>query len=96
MAHLLRSMIEWNHCGFDIWSREDGFFAEPWGNSHARRHHFHWNVSPKSPRLFLRIQQDNRTHEKGRPAGVGMGRKPPAWLQDGDVVEVGLEQIGTW
>ncbi|GAO15960.1 uncharacterized protein UV8b_02471 [Ustilaginoidea virens] len=31
----------------------------------------------------------------GTPAGVGMGRKPPAWLQDGDVVEVGLEQIGT-
>ncbi len=30
-----------------------------------------------------------------RPQGVGMGRKPPLWLKDGDVVEVGLEGIGT-
>lgn len=25
-----------------------------------------------------------------------MGRKPQAWLKDGDVVEVGIDQIGTW
>jgi len=31
----------------------------------------------------------------GTPQGVGMGRKPPLWLKDGDVVEVGLEGIGT-
>jgi 2-keto-4-pentenoate hydratase/2-oxohepta-3-ene-1,7-dioic acid hydratase in catechol pathway len=31
----------------------------------------------------------------GTPAGVAMGRKPPNWLQDGDVVEVGLEGVGT-
>lgn len=24
-----------------------------------------------------------------------MGRKPQYWLKDGDVVEVGLEQVGT-
>lgn len=30
-----------------------------------------------------------------RPAGVGMGRKPPLWLKDGDVVEVGLEGVGS-
>lgn len=24
-----------------------------------------------------------------------MGRKPPLWLQDGDVVEVGLEGVGS-
>lgn len=30
-----------------------------------------------------------------RPQGVGSGRKPPLWLKDGDVVEVGLEGIGT-
>lgn len=30
-----------------------------------------------------------------RPPGVGMGRKPPLWLQDGDVVEVGLEGVGS-
>ena len=30
-----------------------------------------------------------------RPQGVGSGRKPPLWLEDGDVVEVSLEGIGT-
>lgn len=31
----------------------------------------------------------------GTPQGVGMGKKPPVWLKDGDVVEVGLEGVGT-
>ncbi|CZR51224.1 related to bifunctional 4-hydroxyphenylacetate degradation enzyme [Phialocephala subalpina] len=31
----------------------------------------------------------------GTPQGVGMGRKPQVWLRDGDVVEVGLEGVGT-
>ena len=31
----------------------------------------------------------------GTPQGVGMGRKPPLWLKDGDVVEVSLEGVGT-
>ncbi|KAI9172025.1 Fumarylacetoacetate hydrolase domain-containing protein 2 [Paramyrothecium foliicola] len=31
----------------------------------------------------------------GTPPGVGMGRKPQVWLKDGDVVEVGLEHVGT-
>jgi len=31
----------------------------------------------------------------GTPQGVGMGRKPQLWLKDGDVVEVGLEDVGT-
>ncbi|KAH6604686.1 hypothetical protein Trco_006393 [Trichoderma cornu-damae] len=31
----------------------------------------------------------------GTPEGVGMGRKPQLWLKDGDVVEVGLENVGT-
>jgi 2-keto-4-pentenoate hydratase/2-oxohepta-3-ene-1,7-dioic acid hydratase in catechol pathway len=31
----------------------------------------------------------------GTPQGVGMGRKPQVWLQDGDVVEVELEGVGT-
>lgn len=30
-----------------------------------------------------------------RPQGVGMGRKPPLWLKDGDIVEVGLEGVGS-
>lgn len=31
----------------------------------------------------------------GTPQGVGMGRSPQLWLRDGDVVEVGLEGVGT-
>ncbi len=30
-----------------------------------------------------------------RPQGVGMGRSPPVWLKDGDVVEVELDGVGT-
>jgi hypothetical protein len=29
------------------------------------------------------------------PRGVGMARKPPLWLQPGDVIEVQISQIGT-
>jgi 2-keto-4-pentenoate hydratase/2-oxohepta-3-ene-1,7-dioic acid hydratase in catechol pathway len=30
----------------------------------------------------------------GTPGGVGMARKPPVWLKQGDVVEVEIERIG--
>ncbi|MDP3801895.1 fumarylacetoacetate hydrolase family protein [Brevundimonas sp.] len=30
----------------------------------------------------------------GTPPGVGMGQKPPVWLQPGDVVELGIEGLG--
>ena len=30
----------------------------------------------------------------GTPPGVGFARKPPVWLQDGDVVEVEIDRIG--
>lgn len=31
----------------------------------------------------------------GTPQGVAMGMREPRWLRDGDVVEVGLEGVGT-
>ncbi|KAH8703391.1 hypothetical protein BGW36DRAFT_288829 [Talaromyces proteolyticus] len=31
----------------------------------------------------------------GTPSGVGMAMKPPRFLQDGDVVEISIEKIGT-
>jgi 2-keto-4-pentenoate hydratase/2-oxohepta-3-ene-1,7-dioic acid hydratase in catechol pathway len=31
----------------------------------------------------------------GTPPGVGMARKPPVWLQPGDVVEVEIDGLGT-
>ncbi len=31
----------------------------------------------------------------GTPGGVGFARKPPVWLQPGDVIEVTIENVGT-
>ena len=31
----------------------------------------------------------------GTPGGVGMARNPPRWLEDGDVVEITIQGIGT-
>ncbi|KAK3693568.1 hypothetical protein B0T22DRAFT_496311 [Podospora appendiculata] len=31
----------------------------------------------------------------GTPQGVGMGKSPPVWLKDGDIVQVELENVGT-
>ena len=31
----------------------------------------------------------------GTPSGVGMSRTPPRWLEDGDVVSVEIERVGT-
>ena len=31
----------------------------------------------------------------GTPSGVGMGHKPPVYLKEGDVVELGLDGLGT-
>lgn len=31
----------------------------------------------------------------GTPQGVGVGRKPPVWMKDGDICEVSLEGVGT-
>lgn len=31
----------------------------------------------------------------GTPAGVGMGRTPPSFLKEGDVVELGIDKLGT-
>ncbi|KAF5375852.1 hypothetical protein D9615_008194 [Tricholomella constricta] len=31
----------------------------------------------------------------GTPSGVNLGKENPVWLTDGDVVEVGLENVGT-
>jgi acylpyruvate hydrolase len=30
----------------------------------------------------------------GTPSGVGMARRPPRWLHDGDVVEIEIERVG--
>jgi 2-keto-4-pentenoate hydratase/2-oxohepta-3-ene-1,7-dioic acid hydratase in catechol pathway len=31
----------------------------------------------------------------GTPPGVGMGRKPPRYLKPGDVVELGIDGLGS-
>lgn len=37
----------------------------------------------------------NSADKLSRPQGVGAGRNPPLWLQDGDVVKVSLEGVGS-
>lgn len=37
----------------------------------------------------------DNTLTRQSPQGVAAGKKPPAWLKDGDVVEVGLEGVGS-
>jgi 2-keto-4-pentenoate hydratase/2-oxohepta-3-ene-1,7-dioic acid hydratase in catechol pathway len=31
----------------------------------------------------------------GTPPGVGMGKNPPVYLKEGDVIELGIERLGT-
>jgi len=31
----------------------------------------------------------------GTPPGVGMGLRPPVWLKAGDVMELGIEGLGS-
>ncbi|MDX6324003.1 MAG: 2,4-didehydro-3-deoxy-L-rhamnonate hydrolase [Nocardioidaceae bacterium] len=33
--------------------------------------------------------------DTGTPPGVGMGLEPPVWLRPGDVMELGIEGLGT-
>jgi 2-keto-4-pentenoate hydratase/2-oxohepta-3-ene-1,7-dioic acid hydratase in catechol pathway len=33
--------------------------------------------------------------DTGTPPGVGMGFTPPIWLQPGDVMELGIDRLGT-
>jgi 2-keto-4-pentenoate hydratase/2-oxohepta-3-ene-1,7-dioic acid hydratase in catechol pathway len=32
--------------------------------------------------------------DTGTPPGVGMGFRPPVWLQPGDVMELGIDGLG--
>jgi 2-keto-4-pentenoate hydratase/2-oxohepta-3-ene-1,7-dioic acid hydratase in catechol pathway len=32
--------------------------------------------------------------DTGTPPGVGMGLRPPVWLQPGDVMELGIDGLG--
>ena len=33
--------------------------------------------------------------DTGTPPGVGMGMRPPVWLKAGDVMELGIEGLGS-
>ncbi len=35
-----------------------------------------------------------RHHHHGNAAGVGMGMTPQVWLEEGDVIELGIEEVG--
>ena len=54
----------------------------------------------KIPMLVSYLSQFMSLHpgdiiSTGTPAGVGLGMKPPRYLKDGDVVELGIEGLGS-
>ncbi len=62
------------------------------GNSH--------NMSYKIPFLISYLSQfmtllPGDVISTGTPAGVGMGMKPPLYLKPGDVIELGIDNLGT-
>ena len=51
---------------------------------------FHRALSEPVPGARTRRPDQHRN-----PPGVGMGLKPPVWLQPGDVMELGIEGLGS-
>ena len=54
----------------------------------------------KVPRLISHLTEFMTLHpgdiiSTGTPAGVGLGQKPPRYLKHGDVVELGIEGLGS-
>jgi 2-keto-4-pentenoate hydratase/2-oxohepta-3-ene-1,7-dioic acid hydratase in catechol pathway len=54
--------------------------------------------NPQAKRISLRVngnvKQDSTTADMIFPEGVGLGRTPPEYLNDGDIVETEVEGIG--
>lgn len=58
------------------------------------------NLIFKIPRLISHLSEfmtllPGDVISTGTPAGVGLGQKPPLYLKPGDVVELGIEGLGT-
>lgn len=69
-------------------------------NGQPRQHSTTANQIFKVPFLISYISQfmtllPGDVISTGSPAGVGMGFKPPQYLQPGDVVELGIDGLGT-
>ena len=47
------------------------------------------------PHQILCIGLNYRDHATGTPPVVGMGFSPQVWLQPGDVMELGIDGLGT-
>ena len=50
-------------------------------------------MSEKLNKVSSRITQP-RSQGAGTPAGVGLGRKPPTFLEDGDALRLGITGLG--
>ena len=69
-------------------------------NGRPRQHSTTANLIFKVPFLISYVSQfmtllPGDVISTGTPAGVGMGLKPPQYLQPGDVVELGIDGLGT-
>lgn len=74
----------------DLQRQEIGVILLDGGYITAGGCHFHWNVSTV---IFIQFAWPSCV--LNRPNGVNLGKTDPTWLVDGDVVEVGLENVGT-
>ena len=69
-------------------------------NGQPRQHSTTANLIFKVPFLISYVSQfmtllPGDVISTGTPAGVGMGARPPQYLQAGDVVELGIDGLGT-
>ena len=81
------------HGRYDFQREEDHRIPEPGDNSLAGRRYFYRDVSLRGFSCLTGYGRSLTVSTS--PEGVGMGKNPPVWLKDGDVVDVSLEGVGT-
>ncbi len=78
-------------CGLDMWLDVNGVRRQT-GNTKTMIFDPLFLVHYLSQFLVL---EPGDLINTGTPPGVGMGFKPPVWLQAGDVMELGIEALGS-
>jgi 2,4-diketo-3-deoxy-L-fuconate hydrolase len=74
-----------------IWTTVNGERRQN-GNTRNMAFTVRWLVAHVS--RFMSLQPGDLI-STGTPAGVGLGAKPPRYLQPGDIVEMGIDGLGT-
>jgi len=74
-----------------LWLRVNGEVMQD-GSTRQMLFKVHWLVAYISQ--FMKLEPGD-VITTGTPAGVGMGKKPPRYLTSGDVIELGVEGLGS-